>query len=739
MGVTRVRLLSIALVAVGLLTAVLAVLVVRTPTAQTPPATATAPHLATGTLVPPTSVCNNEAILDSPYRYNGPPRTFRHSHAPVGLPTYGKPHSDFPRVTMIVVIPAGNNSVPANTGQYQGDHVLYYFEPGRHIIQDVMFTGDNSVFIGGYTPETGLAVIDGINGAAVGRDGGAYLSLSTTGVANADDTWEYLTIKNFTASQNNAIMGNENGSGFDNGNTYKYDTIGPNEYGYAGNGRMPNRGESSGGGYAIGAGNNTTIEYDCLTRNAQGAFNGGGVNDVVSHNEISWNGLGEYPDGPGTGGSPYSCGCSGGGKLVFSVNPVITYNYVHNNYNAGIWLDFDNTGANISYNYVASNWGVGISYEASYNANISHNTLVGNGWASDGAWPAGVHGGTCYNGISCTLGSGPITGAGGGFPYSAISLSNSGGNRNLQTVKTPGCSTACSVKSDYNGELLVEDNKLLDNFGGISVYTDTNRYPGNIDNDSACSIPLGAMNQPNNPVYYQQSKELYTDSDSTISGTRVTSVHGTTTLCANYAGPQEDSGQSNVVKPPLAGMAVFNINTGKFIGTVASVTSAHAFTLAKPTGNASKTSLLLSAYGGCGPADYFGGNLGIKSGKPAAYYWDNCIWGSRNIRVSGNQFQMQQNRVMGCDETNMCGFMTDVAFNAGVPSLMQFFRSYATFIAYATRGLNDVWADNYYSWTGSDGEGQWQFWAGLQGTQITQAEWTSPPYSQDVGSRFADP
>ena len=119
----------------------------------------------------------------------------------------------------------------------------------------------------------------------------------------------------------------------------------------------PKTGESNGGGYAIGAGGYTTIEYNCLTQNAQGAFNGGGVNDIISHNEIMRNGLGEYPDTEGPGGSPYRCGCSGGGKLLYSVNAVVTNNYVHDNYNIGIWLDFDNTGADISDNYVASNWG----------------------------------------------------------------------------------------------------------------------------------------------------------------------------------------------------------------------------------------------------------------------------------------------------------------------------------------------------------------------------------------------
>jgi hypothetical protein len=684
---------------------------------------------------PPTKICGNTSILDSPYQYDGPVGTFTTSGARAGLPTFGEKGTAFPKATQIVVIPAGDNSSAASTGIYQKNQTIFYFEPGKHIVQTVMYTGDDSYYIGGYTTKAGPAIIDGVNGAAPNGLGGAYLSLSSTGVLDANDSWEYLTIRNFTASQNNAIMGNENGSGFDNGNTYKYDTIGPNNYGYGGNSHAPTKGESNGGGYAIGGGDNTTIEWDCLTQNAQGAFNGGGLNDIISHNEISWNGLGEYPDTGGLGGSPVACGCSGGGKLFFSVNAVVTYNYVHDNYNTGIWLDFDNTGADISYNYVASNWGTGIAYEASYNANISHNTLVGNGWASNGPWPAGVGGKACYGGVSCSDGDGPITGAGGGFPYSALDLANSGGNGNLSAITVPGCKK-CAVQSKYSGELLVQDNDLINNFGGVGIYTDTNRYPGNIDNDSTCSIPLGALNQPNSEVYYQETKELYTKPDATISGDQVTTTGGTTTLCSNYGAAQEDSNQSNVPTAPSIGMAVFDQNTGKLLGTVTAAQNAHSFTLSKPAEEAPGAALVLSAYGGCGPADYYGGGLGVKSGTPRANYWDNCIWGSRNITVSANQFVMQQDRITGCTTKNMCGFMIDVAFNAGVPTLVQFFDSYPELIARAQNGLNNVWSGNTYSWTGSVSPGGWQFWAGIQGNQVSQSEWRAAPYNQDAGSKF---
>ncbi|HEX6519266.1 MAG TPA: right-handed parallel beta-helix repeat-containing protein [Streptosporangiaceae bacterium] len=630
------------------------------------------------------------------------------------------------------MVAAGDNTSAATAGTYQVSNAVIYFEPGTHKIHGVMYTGDNSAYVGGYTAAGGPAIIDGVSNGAASN---TYLSLSKAARGdNVNDTWEYLTIENYTSSTNNWVMGNENGGqGVDNGDTYRYDTIGPNEYAYTGSGPVLNTTSApgQGGGYGIGLGHDTTIKDNCLTRNAQGAFAGGGVNDVISGNEISANGLGEYPD---TGGnSPNACGCSGGGKLFYSVNAQITRNYVRSNYNAGIWLDFDNTGANISDNYISSNWGVGIEYEASYNANISGNTLVGNGWASNGAWPAGYRGNnSCYGGAACSGGYGAITGAGGGFPYAAIYLPNSGGNSNLSAIST----SDGKVTSNYSGQLLVHGNRLVNNFGGVMLYTDTNRYPGNIDGDSACSVPLGAMNQPNSSIYYQQTKVLTTKADVTISGSSVTSAGGTVALCDNYGATRSQGGSNgSAVRAPSVGMAVYDLKSGAFLGTVAAVTGPTAFRLSRSPGNESSASLLLSAYGGCGPADYFAGGRGVSSGAPAGRYWDNCIWGSRNVTVSGNSFLINADAVTGCTTSAMCGFMAAVSFNAGVPALMQFFNSYYKYIADAADGLGNVWSGNAYTWTGG-GPGDWRFQAGAQGTAVTWNQWQSSPYRQDAHSSF---
>jgi parallel beta-helix repeat protein len=685
-----------------------------------------------------TAVCGQK-ILDAPWNYSGAAGTYTVSGSPAGLPTFGAAGTNFPSATSLIVVPTGDNTAAADTGEYNVDNTVVYFEPGEHDVKNGMYTGHDSAYVGGYTKATGKAIINGVDGATNGTGlGGTVLAYSTPSSGNdVVDTWEYLTIENYTSSRNSSVMGEVNGGSSDIGDTYEYDTIGPNEYGYDGNSNPPATDQNSGGGYAIDAGSNTTIEHNCLVHNAQGAFNvSNSVNLVIDHNEISWNGIGEYPDtGTSSGQSTHSCGCSGGGKIFFSLNADVVANYIHDNYNAGVWFDFDNSGSNISHNYIASNWGPGIMYEASYNADISDNTLTGNGWASDGAWPAGVNGGSCYGGISCTNGGGPVTGAGGGNSYAVIDLSNSGGNSKLADVSvsssvSPLCTTVCTEKSRYAGHLTVSGNTLINNFGGVKVYTDTNRYPGNIDNDSACSIPLGVLDQDNNTTYYKQGSILDTGSDSAISGSSVTTAGGTQTICNNY-GQSVDASSDVTSQAPSVGMAAYDENTGKFLGNVVSVTSANAFTLSKSPGDETGASLLLSAYGGCGPADYYHGAPGVKSGTPKAYYWDNCNWGSRNVSVTGNTFSSDTSVITDCTVTaNRCGFMDAVAFNAGVPVLMGYWDNYTTQLAAATGGLGNVWHDNTYT-------GTWQFEAGSQGNQVTQSQWQASPYGQDSGSSFS--
>lgn len=705
---------------------------------------------------PPARICGS-SLLDSPWHYDGAAGTYKTSGTPAGLPTFGSAGTDFPGATQVMVVPAGDNTTAGGTGIYQVTNTIVYFEPGLHTIFNGMYAGNHTAYVGGYDAAHGKAIIDGHGGGGLADE----LSADPGVGNNVYNTWEYLTIQNMASSHQDSIMGDVNqgasGLGAAYGDTYKYDTIGPNEYGYQGDGQPPLTGESNGGGYAIAGGAYTVIEYNCLTHNAQGAFNIGGhyaVGTVIADNEISWNGLGSYPEANGTGASPYACGCSGGGKEFFTVNSDVVNNWVHDNYSAGIWFDFNNTGALISGNYINSNFADGIFYEASYNANISDNTLVGNGWASDGSWPPGYNGGTCDGRLPCQVGDGALTGYGGGNPYGDIQLNNSGGDSALNAVSVPspvivpGCSSnPCTVHSRYSGHIYVTGNTITNSFGGIYVYTDTNRFPDDLANDSACSTPLGSLDQNNNSTYYQNVNflvtnptNLYSGGDATISGSTVTSAAGTYTECSGYGQNTggEDQAQQFTRQAPSVGMAVYNVNTGAYLGDVASVTSATRFTLNDSRGKASRVTLLVSQYGGCAPADYVGGGPGVASGKPSAHYWDHCIWGARNITVSHNTLGMDASKVTGCtNSANLCGYIVAMAYRAGAPTLSQYWQTgYVNGIALANgaRSLGNIWSGNSYHWTGG-GSGGWTFMAGDQGTVISRSTWQAAD-GQDAGSTF---
>jgi hypothetical protein len=96
---------------------------------------------------------------------------------------------------------------------------------------------------------------------------------------------------------------------------------------------------------------------------------------------------------------------------------------------------------------------------------------------------------------------------------------------------------------------------------------------------------------------------------------------------------------------------------------------------------------------------------------------------------------MQADQVMGCTASNMCGYMQAVAFNAGVPKLVQYFQMYPGLVAKAAGGLGNAWSHNSYYWSGG-GPAEWQFLAGEQGNRVSRAEWTAAPYGQDVGTFF---
>src|SRR5580658_6910827 len=240
-------------------------------------------------------------------------------------------------------------------------------------------------------------------------------------------TIEYLTIEDFIAPQSEGVVNQNSATGW----TIENNTI-----------------ENNPDGAGVMLGTNDVLTSNCLTENGQYGFqsysSSGPDNITVTNNEISYNDTANYE------ASQPGCGCTGGAKFWATAGATVTGNYVHDNYSVGLWADTDNSGFDISNNYIANNYGEGIIYEISYNALISGNTFVKNG-----------------------LGAGPTNP---GFPTPAIYISESGGDS-----RVPG---------SYSGSLTISNNSFSDNYSGVILWENANRYCGSSANSSSSNCTL---------------------------------------------------------------------------------------------------------------------------------------------------------------------------------------------------------------------------------------------------------
>jgi len=239
-------------------------------------------------------------------------------------------------------------------------------------------------------------------------------------------TIEHLTIEHFGSigdNQTQGVVNHTSGSGW----TIEYDTIQDN------------------GGAGVMVGSQDVVRYNCLADNGQYGFSAysttGPVRGVeVQDNEVAGNDAYNW-----TKADP-GCGCSGGAKFWDTRGAVVTGNYVHDNHNVGLWVDTDNAGFDISGNYISHNAAEGLVYEVSYNALISHNTFTDNAWSE---------------------------GARIDFPDSAIYVSESGGDPR--------------VHSPYAGVFDITDNLLVNNWGGVVLWENANRFCSD-GSDGMCTL-----------------------------------------------------------------------------------------------------------------------------------------------------------------------------------------------------------------------------------------------------------
>jgi hypothetical protein len=334
----------------------------------------------------PGQICGNSAILDGP------------SSAPLDA----------------VTVPTGDDSNFSSSYDLAPD-TTYWFAPGTHTLGSGQYAQIQALQGDTFIGAPG-AVIDGqgVNQYAIVDNDD-----TSTGV-----TIEYLTIQNFMAGEGQSVINPDGTADW----TVEYNTIQNNP---------------DGAGVDISTGG--LVTQNCLTHNGEYGFDGytadgpslgGGPTDVtLTDNEISFNGAAYSPD--------TSCGCSGGGKFWKTGGGTVTGNFVHDNYNVGIWVDTNNYSFDISHNVIIDNQAEGIDYELSYNAQISDNLLIGNGTASWAEDPA-------------------------------IYISESGGD-----ARVPG---------SYSGTFNVTGNVFTDNWEGVRIWENSNRFCGNDQDGDSTSI-----------------------------------------------------------------------------------------------------------------------------------------------------------------------------------------------------------------------------------------------------------
>ena len=407
-----------------------------------------------------TPICGRP-VLRSPYSYDGAVGPYRSGEA--GLPTYGRPGSDFPRDTAGVVIPTGRNEYLSY--QLKPDTV-YYLLPGTHIGG---FQADtNDAFVGGAARGVSTVLTGNYSGEGQAIDSNETLG-NQSGV-----TIEYLTIEKYEPIVDAATINQDANTDW----TIQYNTITLN---------VP--------GAGVIAGSSNTLRNNCLTLNGQYGFqsvdvNGfgkdsltGGPNGVtVEDNEISYNDtcdLSGLMHNPAIGWSNFNpvpteyrnpkCGKvvgdgnQGGFKLWRTDGVTIKNNYIHNNWGPGGWADTNNANTTWADNVITDNEGAAIIEEISYNFAITGNYLGRNDWVDGLNNPS--------------------------FPQSAIYIAGSGSDTTFGGV--PACSeTACARQKSYRRQSIINNNMLVNNGGSIFLWQDSNRYCSD-GYDGSCTLVDG--------------------------------------------------------------------------------------------------------------------------------------------------------------------------------------------------------------------------------------------------------
>jgi parallel beta helix pectate lyase-like protein len=234
-----------------------------------------------------------------------------------------------------------------------------------------------------------------------------------------------LTVRGFTALQDQGVVNHDSGDGWLIENT----TIESN----------------AGAGLMAGAGQ--VVRHSCLRNNGQYGLNayqaGDGITGLVlAGNEITGNNTGDWEAKvPG-------CGCSGGAKFWAVNGADISGNWVHGNHGAGLWADTNNNDFLVEDNLFEANEAEALFYETSYNLVLRGNTFRGNTLVQGRAFAA----------------------RGDNFPVATVYLSESGGE-----PRVPARTSAVDISG----------NTFEDNWAGITLWENADRFCNSPANTSS--------------------------------------------------------------------------------------------------------------------------------------------------------------------------------------------------------------------------------------------------------------
>lgn len=280
------------------------------------------------------------------------------------------------------------------------------------------------------TGATGIVPADNITfiGAPGAIIDGQGINLFAFGGKATGVTVSYLTIQGFAVPRQQGAINHETSARW----TIQHNTVQNN------------------GGAGVMLGPSTVVSFNCLRNNGQYGYSsfakGGDSNITFDHNEVSGNNTANWE------AAIPMCGCSGAGKIWITAGGSITNNWIHHNAGPGIWIDTNNTGLLVDGNYVDDNDAEGIVYELSYNGRITNNNLLRNGFVE----------GRRFAGQNST------------FPVAAIYIADSGGDSR--------------VGGGLYGAFDISGNNLDDNWGGVTLWEDGDRFCGSDPAAGVCTL-----------------------------------------------------------------------------------------------------------------------------------------------------------------------------------------------------------------------------------------------------------